>query len=113
MDDNKDNIIKYYSSIDNNLLDDLCKNSNIKNLINLSTYSDINVFNKKKNKYHLKTKNKLLKECENIKKKSLLNLAKLNDNKIENKIENINKLIICLNNLDKEKYKYIECYSND
>ena len=109
MDDNKDNISKYYSSIDNDLLDDLCKNSNIKNLINLSTYSDINVFNKRKNKVHLKTKNILLKECESIKKKSLLNLAKLNDTTI--KIDNINKIIVCLKNLDKEKY--IECYSND
>ena len=107
MDDSKDNIIKYYSSIDNDLLDDLCKNSNIKNLINLSTYSDINVFNKKKNKVYLKTKNILLKECESAKKKSLLNLAKLGDNKIDN----INKIIVCLKNLDKQNY--IECYSND
>jgi hypothetical protein len=47
MNDNKDKINNYLS-IDNNLLDNLCKNNDIKKLINLSISSDINVFNKKK-----------------------------------------------------------------
>ena len=45
MDDNKNNIDKYYSSIDNNNI------NNIKNLINLSSQSDIKILKKnKKNK---------------------------------------------------------------
>ena len=111
MNDNKDNINKY-SSIDNNLLDDLCKNNNIKNLINLSISSDINVFNKRKNKYKLKSKKRLLKECENKINESSLMLSNLAKLKIDdNKIENINKIINYINKLDDEKY--IECYSND
>ena len=114
-----DNITKYYSSIDNDILNKLSKNTNIKNLINLSTYSDINIFDNKKNKYKLKSKKRILKECE-IKKKEILNianLAKLNNNTENNNIKNntennniknINKIISYLNN-----DKYIECYSNE
>ena len=42
----------------------MCKNNNLKNLINLSTQTDIYVFNKNK----LKDTDKLLKECQQIKK---------------------------------------------
>jgi hypothetical protein len=116
MDDNN-NINKYYSSIDNNTLDNLCKNNDIRNLINLSTYSDINVFNKRKDKYKIKNKKILLKECENKKNESILmlsNLAKLNINhdNINNKLDNINKIMNCLHKLNNDE-KYIECYSND
>jgi hypothetical protein len=62
------NITEYYSSIDNNVLGELSKNANIKNLINLSINSDINIFDNKKNKYKLKSNKRLLKECENKKK---------------------------------------------
>ena len=74
-------INKYYPGIDKNMLTDLCKNNSLKNLINLSTQTDISVFNNNK----LKKKEKLLKECEKIKKQELKksstmlsNLAKLN-----------------------------------
>jgi hypothetical protein len=103
---NDNNINKYYSVIDNNVLNDSCKNNDI----NLSVLSEINIFNKKK-KYQLKSKKKLLKECENKKNESttlISNLAKL---KIDNKIENINKIITCINKLKDDNY--IECYSND
>jgi hypothetical protein len=84
MDNNKDNII-----------DNLCKNTDIKNLINLSTYDNNNMFdNNKKSKYQYKSK----KKCNNKETINVSNLAKLNTN--DNKIENI-------------KEKYIECYSNE
>lgn len=124
MDDTKNNSIdKYYSSIDKIILNNLCENENLKNLINLSTQTNLYIFNKKNNKWILKSKNKLIKECNKIKKKELKNslsmlsnLAKLNvDSNIknnqstsikyiylnlENKIDSIEKIIDCVNNLD-------------
>jgi hypothetical protein len=81
------NIINYYSMVDNNI-DDKSKNTDIKNLINLSTFTDIN---KKKNN-RPKNKKRLLKECDikNNKTLEIINLVKLNTNE-----------------------EYIECYSND
>ena len=132
-------INKYYPGIDKNILSDLCKNNNIKNLINLSTQTDIQVLNKNK----LKKKEKIIKECEKVKKQELKkssmmlsNLAKLNqDNDIktvnkeinvlenvqtiyknlENKISNIDKIIDYAKVLEVDKTEtenYIECYSN-
>jgi hypothetical protein len=111
------NIDQYYSSINKNLLSDLCKNNNLKNLIKLSTLTDIYIFNKKNKKWSLKSRDKLLKECETIKKKEiklsssiLSNLAKLNCDtteikntcwKLENKLSNLDKIITCINNLNK------------
>jgi hypothetical protein len=111
-------INQYYSLVDKNLITNLCKNNNLKNLINLSTVSDLYIFNKKNKKWFLKSKDKLLKECENIKKKEikssssmLSNLAKLNktneiseikgiyDN-LQTKISNIDNIINCLQLLD-------------
>jgi hypothetical protein len=131
-----DKIDTYYSNVDKKVLTNLCKNNNLKNLINLSTQTDINVFNKNK----LKNKNKLLKECEQIKKKELKhtsmllsNLAKLNQvndiqnihnvcQKLEDKITNIDKIIDCVKVLEvndtdvstksDNMTEYIECYSN-
>ena len=118
---------KYYSSIDIKVLNDMCKNNNLKNLINLSTQTDIYVFNKNK----LKDTKKILKECEQIKKKELKksstilsNLAKLNQiddiknihdvcQNLEDKITNIDKIIDCVKVLDvNNDDMYIECYSN-
>ena len=131
-----DKIDTYYSKVDKKVLINLCKNNNLKNLINLSTQTDINVFNKNK----LKNKDTLLKECEQIKKKELKhtsillsNLAKLNQindiqnvhnvcQTLENKITNIDKIIDCVKVLDindtdvstktDNMTDYIECYSN-
>jgi hypothetical protein len=132
-----DKIDTYYSNVDKKILTNLCKNNNLKNLINLSTQTDINVFNKNK----LKNKDKLIKECEQIKKKELKhtstllsNLAKLNQvndiqnihnvcQKLEDKITHIDKIIDCVkvldtNNMSDQSPKsdimtdYIECYSN-
>jgi hypothetical protein len=88
--------------------------SNIKNLINLSSLADINIFDKK---MKIKNKDKLIKECEKIKRQQikdtslmLSNLAKLNQpsnnnvknifSNLENKIENIDKIISCINTIE-------------
>lgn len=120
------NVNEYYSSIDKNIINNLCKNNNLKNLINLSTQSDVFVFNKR-NKT-LKSKEKLLNECKQIKNKELKttssmlsNLAKLNNSKqitipnsnsnptdnvkqickqLENKMNTIDQMISCINDLD-------------
>lgn len=76
-------------------MDDLYKDIDIKNLVNLSTNSNINLLDKNKNKVKVKVKVKILEENENTLK--LSNLTKLNNNIDINKINN---------------KKYIECYSN-
>ena len=117
MDDKKPNNINienYYSSVDKNFLENICSNTNIKNLIHLSSQMDFNPFNKKNKKWQLKSKDKLIKECEQVKKKelkefstALSNLAKLESNNtlkvkdiyksFENKLENLDKIITCAN----------------
>jgi hypothetical protein len=118
--ENYTNISEYYSSIDKHVLDNLYKDEIFKNLIKLSTVTDIYLFNKKNQNWYVKTKTKLLKECDNSKKKEikytsslLSNLAKLNkinDNdfdyvkniyrNLEDKIDNIDKFINYINNID-------------
>lgn len=119
MADKSDNTIEqYYYSVDKNLISNLCKNNNLKNLIKLSTVSDLYIFNKKNKKWYLKSKEKLLKECENIKKKELKtsstmlsNLAKLNTiqdvskikdicENLQTKISNLDNLIKCINHIE-------------
>jgi hypothetical protein len=119
MADKSDNIInQYYSLVDNNLISNLCKNDNLKNLIKLSTISDLYIFNKKNKKWYLKSKDKLLNECRNIKKKELKssstmlsNLANLNTQhgmlsikniceKLQDKISNIDNIIDCINHIE-------------
>ncbi len=120
MDDKKDKIVdweNYYSSVDKNILNNLCSNNNIKNLIYLSSQVDLNPFNKKNKKWQLKNKEKIIKECEQYKKKeikefsyTLSNLAKLGSNNTsdvknicknyEEKLDNIDKIITCANNIN-------------
>ena len=108
----------FYSSVDTNVLNKLCKNNNLKNLINLSIQTDIYIFNKKYKKWQLKSKDQLLKECNKVKKHELKsssimlsNLAKLNNytcitdikkinNQLENKLDNIEKIITYINHID-------------
>ena len=108
-------INSYYSSVDKTVIGDLCKNPNLRTLLLLSAESNVNVFNKKKNKWELKPNNKILKDCEQSKKKEvkasssmLSNLAKLNStstevtnicHSLENKITNIDKMIDCVNTI--------------
>lgn len=121
MDDKKDKTVdweNYYSSVDKTTLNNLCSNTNIKNLIYLSTQVDLNPFNKKNKKWQLKNKEKIIKECEQFKKKeikefsyTLSNLAKLGSNSTidvknicknyEYKLDNIDKIITCAHNINK------------
>ena len=109
---------EYYSSVDKNLLENLYKNNNLRKLINLSTKSELYIFNKKNKKWQLKSKDKLLKECNQIKKKEikessvmLSNLAKLSNineynsvssiyNNLQSKIADIDKIVNCINHID-------------
>lgn len=111
-----DNIDNYYADVNKNVISTLCQNSNIRNLINLSTQTDLYIFNKQHTK--LKNKNELLKECKRKKKKELKessiqlsNLAKLNKehNKedikniyvnLENNITKIDEVISCIQDID-------------
>jgi len=131
MTDKSCNIIEhYYFSVDKNLITNLCKNNNLKNLIKLSTVSDLYIFNKKNKKWYLKSKEKLLQECNNIKKKELktsstmlLNLAKLNTLQdgtevkdickiLETKINNLDNLIKYINDIDPSLDKNPNILSN-
>jgi hypothetical protein len=75
-----------------NNIDDynLSINNNIKNLILLSSKTDLNPFNKKKNKLELKSKEKLLKDYEKIKKKELKSLEQIKKKELK-EIQQINK----------------------
>jgi len=108
----------YYSLVDKNLIDNLYKNNNLRNLINLSTKSELYIFNKKNKKWQLKSKDKLLKECNQIKKREikessimLSNLAKLSHsneyngvsniyNNLQTKIADIDEIVNCINHID-------------
>jgi hypothetical protein len=65
-------------------------NNNIKNLILLSSNTDLNLFNKKKNKWILKNKDKLLKDYEKIKKKELKSLEQIKKKELK-ELQQINK----------------------
>ena len=65
-------------------------NNNIKNLILLSSNTDLNLFNKKKNKWVLKNKDKLLKDYEKIKKKELKFLEQIKKKELK-ELQQINK----------------------
>jgi len=65
-------------------------NNNIKNLILLSRNTDLNLFNKKKNKWVLKNKDKLLKDYEKIKKKELKSLEQIKKKELK-ELQQINK----------------------
>ena len=126
------NIEYYYKNIDKPVIDNYVNNLNLKNLLALSTISDLYLFTKKKkNEWKLKEKRKLLKEC-NIKRKQtikevssslnilsknkscdIINEVKIKSNILLNKIENIDSLIETIeNNYPTISDEFIEIYSN-
>jgi hypothetical protein len=128
------NIETYYKNIDKPIIDNYVNNFNIKNLLALSTITDLYLFRKqKKNEWKLKDKREILKEC-NIKRKktikevstSLNVLAKISSTNLVNEIKNKNyNLFNKLENIDslietiekdypllKDEDEYIEIYSN-
>lgn len=126
------NIINYYKNIDKPIIDDCIENLNLKNLLALSTVTDLYVFTKKKkNQWKLKDKRELLKECEIKKKKTIkeasssLNVLvknklpsitkeiKLKNDQLLNKIECIDSLIETIEqSYPTSSDSFIEIYSN-
>jgi hypothetical protein len=121
----------YYKNIDKPIINNYINNLNFKNLLELSTVTDLYVFKKqKKNQWKLKDKRQLLKECEFERKKTIkevttsLNVLSKNKNtKIEdikvknnnmiNKIGNIDSLIETIEkNYPTLSDEYCEVYSN-
>lgn len=132
--DNND-IENYYKNIDKPIINNCIDNLNLKNLLALSTVTDVYIFKKEKNnKWKLKNKRELLNECEKKKKNTIKNVSSTlndlikNDNSKDiynnvkkinsillNKIENIDSVIETIekdypknNNIS----RYIEIFSN-
>ena len=124
------NIENYYKNIDKPLINNYINNLNLKNLLSLSTLTNLYIFTKKtKNQWKLKDKRKLLKECDIKRKKTLkeasisLNMLsktkssniikeiKIKNDNLLNQIENIDSLIETI----EHNYPiddFIEIYSN-
>lgn len=127
------NIETYYKNIDKPVIDNCVNNLNLKNLLALSTITNLYLFTKKKkkNEWKLKDKRELLKEC-NVKRKKTIKEAstslnvlsknkstdlvkeiKIKNNTLLNKIENIDSLIETIEkNYPTMSDEYIEIYSN-
>lgn len=125
------NIENYYKNINKHIIDDYVTKYDLKNLLELTTMSDLYVFSKKKNnEWKLKEKKILLKECEYKRKikiaeinKELKYLAKTKlkniidvknkNNNILNDIETIDNLIETIENkYPIEENIFIEKFSN-
>jgi hypothetical protein len=128
-----DDIENYYKIIDKPLINNCINNLNLKNLLALSTITDLYVFTKKKkkNEWILKDKRELLKECEYKRKKTIREVSssinilsknkshdvikqiKLKNNNLLNKIENIDSLIETIEkNYPNNTDDFLEIYSN-
>jgi hypothetical protein len=127
-----ENIIEdYYKNIDKPIISTYINNLNFKNLLELSTITDLYVFKKqKKNQWKLKDKRQLLKECEFERKKTIKEVTtslnglsknkttkiedvKVKNNKMINKIENIDSLIETIEKIYPTlSDEYYEIYSN-
>jgi hypothetical protein len=126
------NIETYYKNIDKPVIDKCVNNLHLKNLLSLSTITDLYLFTKKKkNEWKLKDKRELLKECDikrkktikevstslNVlsknKSKNLVKEIKLKNDTLLNKIENIDSLIETIEKIyPTVSDEFIEIYSN-
>jgi hypothetical protein len=123
----------YYKNIDKPVIDNCVNNLNLKNLLALSTITDLYLFTKKKkkNEWKLKDKREILKECDIKRKKTLkevstsLNILsknkstnlvkemKIKNDTLLNKIENIDSFIETIEKIYPTiTDEYIEVYSN-
>ena len=92
MEDN--NIENYYKNIDKPVINNCINNLNLKNLLALSTITDLNLFKKKKkNEWKLKDKRELLKECEYKKKQTIKEASTSLNILVKNKSPNVTKEI--------------------
>jgi len=130
---NLDNLENYYKNIDKPIINDCLNKFNLKNLLELSTITNLYVFTKQKKKdWKLKEKRMLLKECdikrkqklkavtESInelsknKSKDLLLEVKKKNNLLLNEIETIDTLIETIEKdyPDIESKAFLEKFSN-
>ena len=97
-------IIDFYKEINKPIIDKMIKYNSFKNILELSTISEIPLLKKQKNNWFLKDKQKILKEIETLKKKKIKeiknNLYKINIIKINDIKENNNKLFSDLESID-------------
>lgn len=97
-------IIDFYKEINKPIIDKMITNNSFKNILELSTISDVSLLKKQKNNWFLKDKKKILKEIETSKKKKMKeiknNLYKINIIKINDIKENNNKLFSDLESID-------------
>ena len=123
------NIENYYKNINKNIIDNYVNQYNLKNLLELTTNTDLYIFSKKRNnEWKLKEKRLLLKECEFKRKikigeinKELKNLSmkkniiidvKNKNNNILNDIEVIDTLIETIEKDYPTVENFIEMFSN-
>lgn len=127
------NITEYYTTIDKNILNELCKNDYIKHLLELSMKTNLPVVHKKHKRWIIKDKHDIITQCQKRKKKvikqtmtMLTNLAELCsaelcstntiiemkkiNHLLEEKINDIDMILEHINTSSDEEY--IECYSN-
>ena len=97
-------IIDFYKEINKPIIDKMITDNSFKNILELSTISEITLLKKQKNNCFLKDKKKILKEIETSKKKKIKeiknNLYKINIIKINDIKENTNKLFSDLESID-------------
>jgi hypothetical protein len=128
-----DTIMNYYNTVEKPVITEFCKNVYFKNLLKLSTKTDLYLLSKRNKKWCIKETKSILNECTKKKKKeikntvsALSNLAKLcpkdsilqlkaTNTKLEDKLSQIDSLIdhVKLNlDTDTDTDEYLECYSN-
>lgn len=102
-------IEKYYKNIDKPIINEYVNKYNLKNLLELTTITDLYVFTKKKNnEWKLKEKNKLLKECQMKRKlkikeatNTIQDIAKHKSTTIINEVKNKNiNILTDIENID-------------
>ncbi len=132
LDNNSSDIETYYKNIDKPFMNDCVNKYNLKNILELSTLTNLYMFSKKKNKeWKLKEKINLLKECQNKRKNLIKNISKdflkliilkenndikkIKDNSFIffNELEKIDLLIFSIeNSYPISEEKYLEIFSN-
>jgi len=120
MENNKFNIriIDFYKNVDKPVIDNMVNNESFKNILELSTFSEIPLLKKDKNNWKLKDKRIILKDLENSKKRKIKeiknNLSKLDEIKIIDIKETNNKLMTDLESINtlKNKIEDDEVFNN-
>jgi hypothetical protein len=118
-------IENYYKDIDET------KMGNLKKILELSQYNNLNILKKNKNNWKLKDKRQILKECDSKKKNkikelkniyntlskltntpNLINEIKRNNSNLIKELESINNLADTVEKYYPEEDDFIESYSN-